>query len=230
MEDKIYDWKTLNLQSLDILLCSGNGKMSQQIMWLQRLRGLVAPSADISHVAFVLSMPMAVAEVLDTSLSPTGLYACETTTLNSWPKPPKKGLQVNDFEGWLENYNGKVWVRQISNQAIGRLYQKEIMRFVVDHLRDPYAQRYENGIPGLWDLFWCEFGFKKALLQSATLHCSEWDAEVLREFKVLGGTVSGSRLPPNEWWNLVYKKNGTCRPSLVDQQLIEKLNEPIRIK
>jgi len=230
MRTEITDWRTLNLQSLDILLCSGNGKMSQQIQWLQRMRGFVSPSADISHVAFVLTLPDIVAEILNAAISPSGLYVCETTTLNDWSKPPKKGLQVNDFGGWLENYNGSVWARQISNRAIGLQYHTEIMRFVVNHLRDPHAQKYENGIPGLYELTMCMFGFKKALLNTATLHCTEWVAEVEREFKVLGGTVSGNRLPPNEWWPKVENKKGNCRMSLVDQQALVKINNPVRIK
>jgi hypothetical protein len=224
------DWKTLNLNSLDILLCSGNGKLSQQIQWLQRMRGFVSPAADISHVACIVRIPDIIAEVLDTNISPSGLYASETTTLNNWPKPPKKGLQINDFEGWLENYNGKVWVRKIANPAIGTQYSREIIRFIIEKLRDKKAQDYESGIPGLFELTMCMFGFKKAILNTATLHCTEWDAKLLREFSILSNTYSGNRLPPVEWWNLVCKKNGTCRPSLVDQQALTKINPPIRIK
>jgi hypothetical protein len=230
MSDIITDWRTLNLQSLDILLCSGSGKMSQQIQWLQRLRGFVSPAADISHAAAIVCMPDIVAEVLDTNISTSGIYVNETTTLNTWPKPPKKGLQVNDFEGWLENYNGKVWIRQIANPVPQIQYNKDIVRFVFNHLRDPHAQFYESGIPGLVELFLCEIGIKKAILETAKLHCTEWIAELLRQFKILSDIYSGNRMPPCEWWPVVCKKNGTCRPSLLDQQALVKIGEPVRIK
>ncbi|MFA6281238.1 MAG: hypothetical protein WCY05_01885 [Candidatus Omnitrophota bacterium] len=229
MTDKITDWQTLNLQSLDIILCSGSGKMSQQIQWLQRLRGFVSPASDISHAAMIVRVPTVIAEVLDTSISPSGIYVNETTTLNNWPKPPKKGLQINDFEGWLENYNGKVWIRQVQSQ-VPPLNNQHIVRFIFDHLRDKDAQFYENGIPGLLELFLCEIGWNKAVLQTAKLHCTEWISELLRQFQVITNAYSGNRLPPVEWWPLVCKKNGTCRPSLLEQQALVKIGVPIRIK
>ena len=230
MTDKITDWRTLNLQSLDILLCSGNGSMSRKIQWLQRLRGFKRPAADTSHAATIVTMDDFSAFTLSVPADPLGLYVSETTTLNSWTVPPKKGLQINSFDEWLKNYNGKVWIRQVQ---FGRTenFNRELIRYIFTHLRDPKAQKYESGIPGLFELLLCELGIKKAILETAELHCTEWVSELLREFKILANVYSGNRLPPCEWWpHIRRRQHADDKRSLIDMQALVKIDEPIRIK
>lgn len=225
MTQTITDWRSLRLKSLDIIICSGKSGISKNIEWLQRLRGFMPTAADLSHAAMVIKMPDIAADMLSVGISPTQTYVCETTTLNQWAG--KKGLQINDFENWLDNYNGRVWIRQVSQISIPN---NEIIKYIVTKLKDKDAQKYESGIPGFIELLLCEFGIKRAILQTATLHCTEFVAQTLFSFKVICQTYSPNRMPPVEWWPTVCKKNGECRPSLLDQQALSIISDPERIK
>jgi hypothetical protein len=227
MKTEIIDYRKLNLQSLDLLGCSGNEDLSKKIQWLQRMRGIQRPAADLSHEAALVTMLAEKAFMLDAPEDPDGLYVTETTTLNKWCG--KSGLQVNGFSEWLKNYNGKVFVRKVDFQRTED-FNRELIRFIFSHLRDPNAQKYESGIPGMLELFLCELGIKKSILETAKLHCTEWIAELLKQFKLLADVISNNRMPPCSWWNEVCKKNGKCRPSLLDRDILVPISEPIRIK
>jgi len=238
--NKIIDYRTLNLNSLDVLLCSGNGKLSEHIKWLQRLKGIDSPAANVSHAAAVIKWPFkAINDIACGNKGLAGLacyfdnddlYVTETTTLNKWAG--KKGLQTNGFGDWLENYNGEVYVRKLDFERTEG-FQNKLIGFIIQHLKDPKASKYENGIPGLLELFLCEIGIKTAILNTAELHCTEWDSELLKEFKLLADVISNNRMPPFEFWPKICRNTkdaARCRNSLLDQNILVPISEPIRIK
>ena len=135
------DYRTLNLQSLDLLLCSGESDLSNKIKWFQRLTGWPVPDNELSHLACCYKT------------TKTGLSVIESTTLNKWCG--KSGVQMNPFDDWLQNYNGRVWVKTLAFDR--RLYNKQILNFWLEHRNDPY----ENGIMGYLELFLCGLGLHK---------------------------------------------------------------------
>ena len=225
---KITDYRTLNLNSLDVLLCSGNGKLSEHIKWLQRLKDIDSPAANVSHAAAIVKWPFELIAGCYPDID--NLYVTETTTLNSWCG--KKGLQVNGFKKWLDNYNGEVYVRKLDFERTEK-FQNKLIAFILQHLNDPKASKYENGIPGLLELLLCEIGIKTSILNTAELHCTEWVSELLKEFKLLADVISNNRMPPFEFWPKICRntKDATrCRNSSLDQNMLMPISEPVRIK
>jgi len=233
---KIIDYQTLQLQSLDISICSGEGDLSKRIQYLQKLKGIQKPAAEISHSAAIVKIPKEKALLLNVPLDSDNLYVTETTTLNKWCG--KKGLQINSFQEWLRNYNGRVWVRKLDFTRTAD-FDTELVKFIFQHLQDPKSQKYESGIPGLLELILCEFGIKKSILQTAELHCTEWVAELLKRFKLLFDYVSSNRMPPCEWWDdinvitgftILCSKIYDIRQSSLDLFIRAPISKPIRIK
>ena len=101
MDNTIYDWRELNLQSMDLILCAGNSKMSKRIEWFQKLNGAPEEEARITHVA----------GVFHASPIKTYTWLQESTTLNKWAG--KRGVQLNEFYKWYNNYDGDIYVKQL---------------------------------------------------------------------------------------------------------------------
>lgn len=175
----------------DILLCSGNSWMSNQIKRTQKLfcrmdgRDLkkMKEAVEISHIAMA-----------------TSLNVFEATTLNKWCG--KRGVQENPYSKWIENYNGRVWVRRLSSCEDVRL---AILEAVTANL----GRKYENGIPGFfelllagisWDCFNDRPHLARKLRTKDGLHCSEVTAIVLQNAFVLKENARPNKLPPMEWW------------------------------
>jgi hypothetical protein len=188
----------MRINTLDIILCSGNSFLSNKIKWLQGLKKVPYPDNQITHAAFILELADQAAVACGSEIDFNGLYVCETTTLNKWAD--KKGLQVNPFSKWLTNYAGKVYIKHLHNTLWYRNSKQNLRSWVCKHLKDKDAKRYESGIPGLLELILCEFGMSKHILKTDQLHCTEWVGETLMEFGILQKTVSPNRMPPHVWW------------------------------
>lgn len=220
-------YRTLNLQTLDTGVCAGKMWLSNRIAWLQKLRGFEPPASLITHVFKIVKMPAETAELLGVYPDKDNLYVCETTTLNKWTTPPKRGLQINRFDRWLRNYNGHVGVRRWKFTRTEN-WNREVLTYIFKLLRDPKKQKYENGIPGAIELTLCEFGIKKAILETAELHCTEFNGTIDMYFKLIAsGIISSNRLPPCEYLPYVIQR-GKLRKGLVEQLRLEPAEDEIQ--
>jgi len=186
----ITDYKTLDLQSCDILLCSGNSKMSKRIQWFQDIQGYTPDECAISHVAGVY-------KTVDGRLQ-----AQESTTLNKWAD--KAGVQMNDMEMWLPNYDGDVWVRKLDFDRTPEFKQSD-REFWIKHRFDPY----EHGIMGYAELVLCGLRLDRYVrklfpnyqpLRTKSPHCTELVSMRLKLHKLIKFNVLHNRLPPAFWW------------------------------
>ncbi len=182
---KIYDWRELYLQSMDLILCSGNSNISNSIKWFQRLAGADEDEAELSHVAGVYK-----------TWRCGCLYVQESTSLNEWSD--EEGVQINEFQEWLYNYNGKVYVRQLGfDRTHGFFYDD--WDFWLEHMNDDY----ESGIMGALELFLCALRLHRFIpfydpLGTKNPHCTELIAKRLRVHKWVR-TVNVNRVPPYFW-------------------------------
>jgi len=170
---------------VSILLCSGNGRLSRTIRVANYLTGVRGPACKISHVAMRFGQK--------------GECVFESTTMNKWAikdGQPKTGVQINHYDKWLENYNGKVWER--ATDVSYKLLEKPIM----DILGTPY----ESGIPGLLELL-------GAILQLQVrddldeIHCSESVVKVLQDIGFVPRETQDhckiipANYPPHTFWD-----------------------------
>ncbi len=178
------------MQTGDILLCSGNGTLSRRIAKTQQFFAksqnrpeLISTGAtEITHVAGVIF----------------GNVVFEATTLNEWCG--KKGVQVNYFDEWRKNYNGKIYLRENT----GKINPYVVTKCACMYIGTPY----ESGIPGAlelaltgieWQWFRKTFNMPNGLTETTSLHCSEVIAKVL----IMSGYlayVQANKMPPMEWW------------------------------
>lgn len=203
----ITDYNELGLQSVDLLLCSGEGDLSKRIQWFQRITGWPKPDNELSHVAAVYKT------------TKTGLSVIESTTLNKWCG--KKGVQINPFNEWLDNYNGRVWVKQLFFNR--KPYNKKILDFWLANRNRPY----EHGIPGMLELFLCGLMLSAKIkkifpnfkpLQTKNPHCTELIAELLVALDMFTIDLDTNRMPPALWWNSI------------DEWFKDECSKPIRLK
>jgi len=134
------DGTQVELTTGDELLCSGTSVMSKSIICYNKLTGIRGDAAEISHVA----------KYVDGDVF-------EATTFNKWCN--KKGYQSNPFRDWIEHYNGRVWVRQISGIEID----------VPKYFQSAYGllgTPYENGISGVLELILVAWGLKWNVLRN----------------------------------------------------------------
>ncbi len=210
MKDKIYDWRELNLQSGDILLCEGKSKLSKRIQWFQRLTGADDAAAKISHVAGVVKYANMVMP-----------YAMESTTFNEWAG--KRGVQLNKFDKWVYYYDGIIKVRKLDFERT-QDYRDRDRDFWMDHMHDPY----ESGIMGGLELLLCGLRLDRAVrwvwpsyepLVTKEPHCSELIARRLEVHNMLPrSSAPTNRMPPHLWVREI------------DSWLTIPITEPIRIK
>lgn len=191
--DMITDWRTLNLQSLDIILCSGNGSLSKKIQWFQRLMGAEPEAAMLSHVASV-----------DDTIIPAVM---ESTTLNKWAD--KTGVQINPLSEWLDNYDGRVWVRQLDFVRTVD-FRHEDYRFWLKHKND----KYENGIPGYLELLLCGMRLHRYVRKIPCMayytpkfttepHCTELNAKRILAHDLWSRPIAINRMPPYIWQSII---------------------------
>ena len=190
---KIVDYKDLNLQPLDIILCSGESRMSRSIVKFQRMCGANGHAAEISHVASIYN---------DYVGQTPRVF--ESTTLN-WNG--KKGVQMNRLSEWLPNYNGRVFVKQLL-RSVRPSFLNADRRFWLEH----YTDSYESGIPGTVELLLCGLRLSKYVRKvfpnykpSATdkLHCTELIAMRMKHHEVWNYEVNVNRMPPHIWWSAI---------------------------
>jgi len=169
----------------DLILCSGNSRMSDGIRAYQRVfcREVCNEARKLSHVAAV-----------GLTRSPT-IY--ETTTYNQWCN--KRGAQENFAQDFLDNYDGDVWLRELeiplSTKVV--LYRHAIYTSA--------NMPYENGIPGTFELLlagiqWDWFAPIAKHFQTKNPHCSERVANVMKAAGMLPADTRTNKLPPCEWW------------------------------
>ena len=208
----ITDWRELNLQSMDIILCAGKSKISKRIQTFQRLTGADKETARISHVA--------------------GLYddnhfmmmVQESTTLNKWAN--KSGVQINALARWIEHYNGDVYVRKLDFDR-QRAFRELDSIFWSNHKDDSY----ESGIPGAIELLLCGLRLHRYVRRffpdyipkfTDEPHCTELQARRLDTHGLWTESFYPesplNRMPPWIWW------------SEIDKWLQVPIGKPIRIK
>ncbi|HOQ06035.1 MAG TPA: hypothetical protein PKY88_12575 [Anaerohalosphaeraceae bacterium] len=182
----------LNLQTCDILLCSGSSRLSRRIKTYNHLVGATGTAASISHVALAAS---------------GGSAVFEATTLNRWAG--KSGVQINPFDNWLSHYPGSVWVRRLHF-----LRPPEFENKASDVMQGLIGLPYEHGIPGAFELLLCGIKWtwfcrlidRDRRLQTVELHCTEAAARVLQRLGLMhqidrkGQFVYPNKLPPFQWW------------------------------
>lgn len=213
----IHDWRTLDLESLDIIMCAGNSGMSRRIQKFQRLTGAPEEAAIFSHVAGVLKFeaPLGIPiKKFEGMYSKSGLFVEESTTLNKWAG--KSGVQVNPFEEWLENYDGMVGVRHLGFDRYAGFYMTERNSWNV-HKDEPY----ESGIPGYTELFLCGLRLHRYVRRipipcfqnyvprfTKKPHCTELQANRMNEHQVWDSqtTIFPNRMPPWVWLNVIDDK------------------------
>lgn len=213
---KVQNWWDLNLQSLDIILTSGNSRMSNGIKKFQEYTGAPEDSRHLTHGA-----------AIDTSLgSPcSGWHAVhESTTVNKWAD--KRGVQSNPMTTWINHYDGDVWVRKLDFSRT-QIFTSMDSDFIEEHKDD----NYESGIPGAMELFLCGLRLHRFIKPifpnynpsfSSNPHCTELVAERIKHHGMwkpqwyLDCCVN--RMPPWMWW------------SYIDKYLECDISEPILIK
>jgi hypothetical protein len=114
-------------------------------------------------------------------------WVFESTTLN-WNG--KKGVQINPYDQWFENYDGEVYVR--------RLHCKR-PDGVAEWMASQVGRPYENGLGGLLELLTVNLPISLFKGRTVEAHCSEIDAECLQEFDLMH-KVNPSKLPPPFWF------------------------------
>ena len=169
----------------DLILCSGNSRMSDGIRAYQCVfcREVCNEARRLSHVAAV-------------GLSNLTIY--ETTTYNEWCD--KHGAQENLVQDFLGNYNGDIWLRKLEMPLSARdfvLYRHAIITSA--------NLPYENGIPGKMELLlagiqWDWFAPIARKFQTKNPHCSERVANVMKAAGMLPADTRTNKLPPWEWW------------------------------
>ncbi len=186
----ITDWHSLNLQSYDIILCAGNGKMSRLIQHYNRVIGVDGEAATISHVAMYYHGAFLHA-------GQRRPLCFESTTLNKWAG--KEGVQLNSFQKWLDNYDGKVYIRKLDFERTA-FHIKRLDSFTLSQIGMPY----ESGIPGKIELLFTGMSipiFSQWRKRTIEIHCSENNVEALQYGKLYLPTVYPNKMPPFEFWN-----------------------------
>ena len=194
--NKIYDWRELKLQSMDLILCSGNYRMSKAIQYFQRLTGAPPQAAYISHVAALASTP----QQPDYGNSQL-LQVQESTTLNKWAD--QEGVQVNWLPEWLANYNGVVFVRKL-DFVRNAAFQAGDYDFWNEHKNDPY----ESGVPGTVELLLAGLRLHRFVpwyqpLQTKALHCTELVSERVGFHGLWDKVIFPNRMPPWLWYDMI---------------------------
>jgi len=203
------------METLDILLCAGNSRLSRIIQRANRIDGYKGEAAEISHVATALKVDALEAfRLFDTKKHNLyqhnicdNRYVFESTTINKWAD--KSGVQLNEFDSWLKNYDGKVYLRQLACTPPGG---------VAEWMASQVGRPYENGLGGILELLTVYIPLSWYRGRTIEAHCSEIDAECLQYFGLMR-KVNPSKLPPAMWFGERLDDIMNCR-----------VNKPERLK
>lgn len=176
--------------NLSFLLCKGYGSLSKRIITYNHLMHVPEPANQISHVAMKYH----------SDGNTLNSFVFEATTLNEWCG--KKGVQSNDFNNWIKNYNGEVWERKILSTYDIYSYN------VVIAMSRQIGKEYESGIPGVLELLLCGVEWNwfrekydtENKLRTKKLHCSETAVIVCKELNIMKPEAVANKLPPCEFW------------------------------
>lgn len=197
-------------QIFDMLLCAGEGRVSRYIRRAQRLMGWSKFESRITHLA----------------MKARNEKVFESTSGNTkWSG--KRGVQVNDFDEWLRNYNGAVWYRPIT-----ALLLDDVVSVGTIKMQSLVGRDYESGIEGILELIKCILPNWIPIKRTFKLHCTEADAEVYQELGWMKRHITHKgnngfsymekvllhKLPPAMWWKKIDK--------IMDVQI----GEPILLK
>ncbi len=201
MSKIITDWHELDLQSMDIILCAGNSKMSGRIEKFQRFTGAPKSEAKITHVAGL--------QWVNHDNTPTDRWLAvqESTTLNKWSG--KSGVQRSGFERWLACYDGEVFLKQLDFIRTGQFYRAEMV-FWQEHQFD----KYENGIPGYLELLLCGMRLHRYVRKIPCMayytpkfttepHCTELNAKRILAHDLWSRPIAINRMPPYIWQSII---------------------------
>jgi hypothetical protein len=199
MNTKIHDWKKLGLQSGDLILCAGNGKMSKRIAKVQQYTGAPKEFAKFTHVAGITKYRHSP----DKNNLGNALMVEESTTLNEYSG--KRGVQRDFLIPWLPNYNGEVYVRKLDFYRHLDFYDKDEW-FWNNHKDDDY----ESGIPGGLEMLLCALRLHRFIpwytpMATKEIHCTELIAKRLDHHKLWNRVIVPNRMPPWVWCALIDK-------------------------
>lgn len=223
MQETIQDWRQLKLNGTELILCAGKSRMSKRIRQFQKLTGATEPACDITHLAkgfnpFICTLPLPACFAREWSRN--GLFVLESTSLNKWAD--KRGVQINSFEQWLNNYNGKVYVCPTDIEPDDE-YKKVERKFWHEHK----SMDYEHGIPGALQLLLCGLRLERYVkkvwpsykpISTVSPHCTELIAMNMQTHDHIEKGLYKDRLPPWAWWQWI------------DTYLKYNKSKPIRIK
>ncbi len=191
------------MRSLDIILCSGNGKMSRAIKVVNRIAGYSGPAAEITHVALVYKEHLKRPHVFESTA--IGMYG-------------QKGVQNNNYPDWLQSYNGLVYRRELI--CPDELYIPATLlypKFISDNIGKPY----ESGIPGLIELTLCGLPFLRKIWRTPELHCSELDV-LCYQNGGLSRVLPANMFPPASFWQgEIFERTLTGGVSLGDPERLK---------
>lgn len=164
------------MNTLDILLCAGNGKLSKKIVWINKLTRKPKEARKLSHVVIAHS----------------SVLVAESTTWNAWVG--RSGYQVNNYDSWLRNYGGEVYLRRFTGKLPCAPWN------LLGDLRTELRGRpYESGIPGYWELLKAGIGFGM-LPPTNELHCSETVTIYLKRFGFIPEAIRDYAFAPADMW------------------------------
>ena len=193
----------------DLLLCSGNGIMSNTIIAMNQLQAFKETVRDgtvikkwlfdqfksdlslqLSHLALAVSITNAEHEAnpqLWHYLPHPGRYVFESTTSNTeWSGVC--GVQVNEYYKWLREYDGRAWIRNLS--PVSRPDNIKVITDMVNMIGIPY----ESGIPGLLEL---GLTFNNDIrIDTPELHCTEAGIVINKLHHLFKTEIDAHKMPP----------------------------------
>lgn len=191
-----------DLKCGNILLCQGESKLSKRIQQTQRIFGASEYEASFTHVAMMYDVR----------------YVMESTTLNQWCG--KKGVQVNGYWQWINNYKGHVWLKKLDFVRTQKYYRDNAL-FWEKYKDEPY----ENGIAGAWELLWCGLQLsplvKKILPKwnpkpTDSIHCTE----------LIGSNLEWHKFFADEFYT--HQSINRLRPAFWVKDIDPYLNVPVK--
>lgn len=238
----LLDYRNIELNTCDIILCSGNSGLSKSIQSFQGLAGFKEPAKLMSHIACVVKLNSSDLHVLKTLLrikygesteyiytDPNSLYVFESTTYNKWVD--KKGVQINPMYEFIANYDGLVFVRKLTWEV----NTKQVIYFIADHIND----KYENGISGFFELLFCGLMWSRFIkakfpnwkpAASKNPHCSENVARLLKYCGLLKDIAIENRMPPAVWIDRLEVDKLHLEHATLDENILCPITGIIRIK
>ena len=199
----------MNINTCDLLLCSGNGILSTTIIAMNKIQEIKKTirngtlikkwvmdqfetdlSLQLSHLALAVNITEAELEGnahLWHHIPKSGLYVFESTTGNAeWSGV--SGVQINPYHKWLGNYDGRVWLRNL--QPVTRPKNTKVITDMVNMIGTPY----EDGIPGLLEL---ALTFNPDIrIDTPEVHCTEAGVIINKSCGLFKPETDAHKMPP----------------------------------